>query len=112
MLRVYHEQLCHDVKLGAISDPQTRPEQHKAIISASALFAREFIQDCNEETPFAKVTLSTLTRAVWTQSRTLALNFVEHSQLGKDHLAIGDEIISIKSLFVLLKPTEEIDWIC
>ena len=77
MFRVYHEQLRHDVKLGAISDPWTRLEQHKAIISASALFASEFIQDCKEETPFAKVmALSTLARAVWTQNSKLALNVV------------------------------------
>ena len=42
MFRVYHEQLCHAAKLGAICDPWTRLEQHKAIISASALFVGEF----------------------------------------------------------------------
>ena len=34
--KIYHELLCHAVKLDAISDPWTRLEYHKAIVSASA----------------------------------------------------------------------------
>ena len=63
---IYHELLCHAVNLDAISDPwtrleyQTRLEYHKAIISTSAQFVREFIQDCKDTTPFAIcMTLST-----------------------------------------------------
>ena len=57
MFKTYHEQLCHAVKLGAISDPWARLEQHPAIISASVLYVREFIQGCKEEAPFARLWL-------------------------------------------------------
>ena len=35
---IYHELLCHAVKLDAISDPWTRLDYHKASVSASAQF--------------------------------------------------------------------------
>ena len=99
---IYHELLCHAVKLDAITDPWTRLDYHKAIISASAQFVREYIQDCKDTTSFAIcMTLSTIARVVWTQSRQLALNIIEHSELAAKHLDIGDQVISIRpqSLF-------------
>ena len=94
---IYHELLCHAVKLDSISDPWTRLDYHKAIISASAQYVREYIQDCKDTTPFAIcMTLSTIARVVWTQSRQLALNLIEHSELAAEHLEIGDQVISIR----------------
>ena len=94
---IYHELLCHAVKLDSISDPWTRRDYHKAIISASAQFVREFVQDCKDTTPFAIcMTLSTIARVVWTQSRQLALNIAGHSELAAAHLGIGDQVISIR----------------
>ena len=95
---IYHELLCHAVKLDATADPWTRLDYHKAIVSASAQFVREFFQDCKDTAPFGIcMTLSTIAKVVWTQSRQLALNIAEHSELAATHLDSGDQVVSIRS---------------
>ncbi len=105
---IYHELLCHAVKLDSISDPWTRLDYHKAIISASAQYVREYIQDCKDTTPFAIcMTLSTIARVVWTQSRQRALNLTEHFELAAEHLEIGDQVISIRSQGIFTEAYEK-----
>ena len=84
--------------LGAFRDPWLKLEYHKTIIRAAGQFVKEYIQDNNENTPFAKVlSLSTLAKAICTQSFTLASNLLEYSQLAKAHIAIGESEITIRS---------------
>ena len=105
---IHHELLCHAVKLDAISDPWTRLDYHKAIVSASAQLVREFIQDCKDTAPSAIcMTLSTIAKVVWTQSRLLALNIAEHSELAATHLDIGDQVVSIRSQSLFIEAYEK-----
>ena len=53
------------------------------------------------------MTLSTIARVVWTQSRQLALNLAEHSELAAEHLDIGDQVISIRSQGIFTEAYEK-----
>ena len=98
MFTTFHEQLCWETNLGAFRDPWLKLDFHKSIIRAAGQFVEEYIQDTNENTPFAKVmSLSTLAKVIWTQSFTLASNLLEYSQLAKAHIAIGESEITIRS---------------
>ena len=105
---IYHELLCDAVKLDAVSDPWARLDYHKAIVSASAQFVREFIQDCKDTASFAIcMTLSTIAKVVWTQSRQPALDIAEHSELAATHLDIGDQVVSIRSQSLFIEAYEK-----
>ena len=98
MFSVFHEQLCWETKLSAISDPWFRLEYHKSILRASGQSVKEHIQDNCEDTPFARVlSLTTLAKVIWTQSFTLASNLLEYSQYAKADLAIGDTEMTLRS---------------
>ena len=98
MFTTFHEQLCWETNLGAFRDPWLKLDFHKSINRAAGQFVKEYIQDTNENTPFAKVmSLSTLAKVIWTQSFTLASNLLEYSQLAKAHIAIGESEITIRS---------------
>ena len=84
MFSTFHEQLCWETNLGAFRDPWLKLEYHKTILRAAGQFVKEYIQDNNKNTPFAKVlSLSTLAKVIWTQSFALANNLLEYSQLAK-----------------------------
>jgi len=53
------------------------------------------------------MTLSTIARVVGTQSRQLALNLTEHSELAAEHLEIGDHVISIRSQGIFIEAYEK-----
>ena len=98
MFSTVHEQLCWETNLGAFRDPWLKLEYHKTILRAAGQFVKEYIQDNNENIPFAKVlSLSTLAKVIWTQSFALANNLLEYSQLAKAHIAIGESEITIRS---------------
>jgi hypothetical protein len=105
---VLHDQLVVDCQLKNFEGFE-RLRRHKAILHAAAQFAREMLQDFQDDTLFIKAqNFTTVARVVWTQNMHLAKKLISKSAVAEKHLSIADGSISIKDSVLFSSEIDEV----